>query len=141
MRITLTIGRPRRESDVWFERYEELMDVLQPQEGETGTEYKSVKIAVLDTGIKPDDHQYYLDYGTIKDYKDYTGQEGGACDVTGHGSAAVTLLIKTCRNASLYVARVLKTNTATPGDIQNVVEVESFKCECIERQLTLVSGY
>ncbi len=121
----LTGSRARRLSQQWFENYGQLQEILSPQDGETGAGYKRIKIAVLDTGIKPNEYQYLKEYGTIEEYQDYVDTVHGGVpnDETGHGSAAVCLLAKTCPNASLYLARVLKTNKPTSPEVENVVKV------------------
>ncbi|KAI3572219.1 hypothetical protein IWW34DRAFT_795378 [Fusarium oxysporum f. sp. albedinis] len=54
------------------------------------------------------------DLEIIAKYKNYVGHvDSGPDDQTGHGSAAVSLLVKTCPNASLYLARDLRTNDPT----------------------------
>ncbi|KAM4055141.1 short chain dehydrogenase [Hirsutella rhossiliensis] len=113
----------RRLSQRWFENYDQLKEVLQPQDGETGAKYQRVKIAVLDTGIDPGDYWFYRDSRIIDQYKDFVDSDhkGVPNDETGHGSAAVSLLVKTCPNAGLYLARVLKTNSPTRAEVDNVV--------------------
>lgn len=124
----LNCSRLRQLSREWFDNYNQLTEILQPEGNETKNGHRPVRVCVLDTGIKKDDYEVYQDYGTIAQYKDFTEttESGGPCDKTGHGSAAVALLVKTCPNVSLYLARVIKTNKTTCGDVDNVVKVIMF---------------
>ncbi|KAF9774635.1 hypothetical protein IL306_007358 [Fusarium sp. DS 682] len=133
----------RQLSRRWFENYNQLREILQPEEGETGPGYRRIKIAVLDTGIYPEDYEYYCEVGTMEDYKDYVGTAlGGATkDETGHGSAAVALLVKTCPNACLYLARVLKTNNPTHSEIDNVAAAIDWATNHEIDLVTLALGF
>lgn len=128
-----TQNRNRLLSRDWFNDFDQLKHILQPQADETGAGYERVKIAVLDTGINAKDYQSWVELAevtecpTIAEYKDFVIRQPGvaACDETGHGSIAVTLLIKMCPNALLYPARVLSRNVATSADVQNIVDVQT----------------
>lgn len=115
----------RESSRKWFADYDQLKDVLQAKDGETGNKYQRVKVCVLDTGINQDDYAFYRDYGTIVSYRDFVDivDTGEPKDLTGHGSAVVSLLVKAYPDASLYLARVLKTNSPTEAEVGNVVNV------------------
>jgi hypothetical protein len=87
--------------------------------------YERVKIAMLDTGITQEDYDYLKDSPSSFEYKDFVDKaaKDTACDNSGHGSAGVSLLLKTCPQASLYIARVLETNAALIAEIDTVVQV------------------
>lgn len=91
--------------------------------------YKAVKIAVLDTGIRQDLYDYYRDYPGTLEYEDFVVtarlDKDTTSDGTGHGSTAVLLVEKMCPNATYCVARVLKTNIATPTDVDLIVKVRT----------------
>ncbi|KAI1131558.1 subtilisin-like protein [Nemania abortiva] len=108
----------------WFNNYEKLIHMLQPTDEEKGGDYRPIKIAVLDTGVRQEDYDYYSECGVHIEYMDFVNVAAGGrtYDDTGHGSAAISLLVRTCPNASLYVARVLKANTATLSDVDTVVQ-------------------
>ncbi|KAF4448404.1 serine/threonine protein kinase [Fusarium austroafricanum] len=135
-------NQKRQLSQQWFENYDRLKEILQPENGETGAGYQRVKIAVLDTGINSDDHDYYRDFGIIEEYKDYVdNKQTGPNDETGHGSSAVSLLIKTCPNASLYLARVLKTNNPTRAEVENVVNAIDWATSHEVNIITMALGF
>lgn len=121
----LTGNRKRLLSRKWFEDFEPLKHVLQPQEGDKGVGYEKVKITVLETGIKTDDYNYYRVCKLIGGYKDFVSTHCGEIkyDETGHGSTVVSLA-KMCPNATLYLARLLRTNSATLTEVENVVNVQ-----------------
>ncbi|KAJ4016199.1 hypothetical protein NW766_004390 [Fusarium irregulare] len=118
-------NRIRQLSREWFDNYSQLLEILQPQGAETSNRHRPVRVCILDTGIKPVDYEVYQDYGTITQYKDFADTEtpDSPCDKTGHGTAAVALLVKTCPNVNLYLARVIRANKATRADVGNVVKV------------------
>lgn len=96
-----------------------------------GKSYKRVKIAILDTGIVQEDYDYYRDSSVHLSpspeyvYKDFVRDsvKDTACDEIGHGSAGVSLLLRMCPTASLYIARVLETDVAVIDDVEKVVQV------------------
>ncbi|KAF5535804.1 serine threonine kinase [Fusarium mexicanum] len=134
--------RKRQLSQQWFENYDRLKDTLQSQEAETGMGYERIKIAVLDTGINLDDHNYYRHFGIIAEYKDYvTNNCTNPDDETGHGSDAVSLLARTCPNASLYLARVLKTNSPTRLEVKNVVDAINWATKHEVNIITMALGF
>lgn len=102
-----------------------------PEDVEMGKSYERVKIAILDTGITQEDYDYLrdsLENSTPPleyEYKDFVrnAAEDTACDSSGHGSAGVSLLLKTCPHASLYIARVLETCVVVKDDVERVVQV------------------
>lgn len=92
--------------------------------------YKRIRVAVLDTGITSDDYQYLESYNLqmksppALEYIDFVHMsQDSQRDDTGHGSEGISLMTKVCPNASLYIARVMKTNVATSADVARVVQV------------------
>ncbi|KAF6825958.1 extracellular alkaline serine protease [Colletotrichum plurivorum] len=72
-----------------------------------GGTYKRPRVAVLDTGIRPDE----ADRFGISDsmYRDFTVPESDACsmrDEDGHGTSIVDLVYSICEPADVFVARV-----------------------------------
>ncbi|TRX88535.1 hypothetical protein FHL15_010574 [Xylaria flabelliformis] len=108
----------------WFDEYEKLRDVLQPKEVEKGSNYNPIKIAVLDTGIRQEEYSYYSECDVHMEYVDFVNAapDGNTSDNTGHGTAGISLLVKTCPTARLYIARVLKGNSATLADVDTMVK-------------------
>ncbi|CVL02617.1 uncharacterized protein FMAN_00120 [Fusarium mangiferae] len=134
--------RKRQLSQEWFENYDRLKDTLQPEDFETGPGCQRVKIAILDTGIRLDDHDHYRKFGIIAEYKDYVNNNSSnPDDETGHGSAAASLLIRTFPNASLYLARVLKTNNPTRSEVQNVVDAIDWATKHEVDIITMALGF
>lgn len=121
---SLTISpRLREQSRQWFNEYESLRAVLQPVGSEASSEaYRETKIAVLDTGLRQEDYEYLAEFGPVQ-YNDFVSPASPPCDDTGHGSTSVSLLIRMCPNARLYVARVLENNVATLRHVATIVEV------------------
>ncbi|KAG7438701.1 Intracellular serine protease [Fusarium oxysporum f. sp. raphani] len=135
-------ARKRQLSQKWFENYDRLKETLQSEDAETGPRYERIKIAILDTGINSDDHDYYRDFGIIAEYKDYVNNnDSNPDDETGHGSAAASLLVRTCPNASLYLARVLKTNTPTRAEVKNVVDAIDWATKHKVNIITMALGF
>lgn len=86
-----------------------LNKVLRAKPGETDDQYKPVKVAVLDTGIRED---YYTKHkNRIKEYRDYvTKDKDSPADISecNHGSQIVELVLQMFNLANIYVARVLE---------------------------------
>ncbi|OTA94291.1 hypothetical protein M434DRAFT_30071 [Hypoxylon sp. CO27-5] len=147
--ISLDEKKLRKESRQWFENYEKLLYILRPRYEEMGKGYKQSKIAVLDTGITPSRYQYLKDHNSCakpppaleyRDFVDNTHQDS-PCDDTEHGTAGVSLINKTCPNASLYIARVMKTNHATYADVARVVQGIDWAIKKNVDVITLAIGF
>lgn len=100
--------------------------MLQPRASEmTAESYRVPKIAVIDTGLSNEDYQLLMDSQVPLSYTDLVEKGSPPCDLTGHGTSAVALVLRMCPNASIHVARVLKGNTALLRDVEAVVEVRA----------------
>lgn len=82
-----------------------------------GKTYPRVRIAVLDTGIRlstkeeKDKMKAYRPRITKKEsFLQGESSSGGNIDELGHGTAVAIMLMKTCPNAEIYVARVARQN-------------------------------
>ncbi|KLO86455.1 Uncharacterized protein LW93_11231 [Fusarium fujikuroi] len=134
--------RKRQLSQQWFENYDSLKGILHSDDAETGSRYERIKIAVLDTGIHLDDYDHHHPFGIIAEYKDFVSKNGSKPeDETGHGSDAVSLLIRTCPNSSLYLARVLKTNNPTRSEVKNVVDAIDWATKNEVDIITMALGF
>lgn len=120
----------RDQSRQWFKEYETLRITLLPVGTEaSNSAYRKTKIAVLDTGLHQGDYEYLAEFGPVQ-YNDFVSPASPPCDDTGHGSASVSLLVKMCPNARLYVARVLENNVATLRHVATIVKVSKpFRVE------------
>ncbi|KAM0523306.1 hypothetical protein ACHAPE_001801 [Trichoderma viride] len=106
--------------------------------------YKRVKIAVLDTGITQEDYDFLRDsFENLMppleyEFKDFVkhAAEGIACDGSGHGSVGVSLLLRMCPSASLFIARVLETDVAIKDDVERVVQGIDW---AIEKQVDIIT--
>lgn len=117
---------PEVSSTVWFDDLDRLVEVISPGDGDTDEAYEPVRIAILDTGIKPNDR--YARF--IKGYKDFvTGDDTVRVDNTGHGTNGVKLIYKVCPNAQVFVARVFENSVA--GD-----ETQKYMAQARYRSLT-----
>ncbi|KAK1243845.1 hypothetical protein MKX08_001983 [Trichoderma sp. CBMAI-0020] len=108
-----------------------------------GDSYKRVKIAILDTGIAQDDYDYLRDFSTDPspsleyEYKDFVNEaKDTPCDESGHGSAGVSLLLRMCPQACLYIARVVKTGVADENDVGRVVQAIDW---AIDRRVDIIT--
>lgn len=93
---------------------DDLNFVLGAETGESN--YKRPTVAVLDTGIRPDQ----ADNFGISDsrYRDFTAPEGDACgmrDNDGHGTSIVDLVYRICEPADVFVARVWEKGKTVSG--------------------------
>lgn len=79
--------------------------------------YRRVRIAVLDTGINPQD-PYTAHVAGYRDFVD--GNDAVKQDKTGHGTNSVKLIFKVYAEAEVYVARVFKNNQAN-NDTQDLM--------------------
>ncbi|KAI0543779.1 subtilisin-like protein [Xylaria curta] len=122
----------------WFAEYEKLRSVLQPIEPEKGSDYEPIKIAILDTGIKQEEYNYYLECQVHMEYADFINAtpKSTTSDDTGHGTAGISLLVKTCPSASFYIVRVLKGNTATLADVDTMVKGIDW---AIQKQVDIIT--
>ncbi|KAK2596355.1 hypothetical protein N8I77_013249 [Diaporthe amygdali] len=97
-------------SDEWFSQLGELNKVLRAKgTAETDEQHEPVKVAVLDTGILKDNYTKHSK--SIKKYRDYvTDKETSPTDTSGsiHGTHIVELVLKTFKDAHIYVARVFE---------------------------------
>ena len=67
-----------------------------------------VKIAMLDTGYDPHNAAILSNSSRIAGYQDFTGSHSStsACDLSGHGTHGLALLLRSACNANIYVGRV-----------------------------------
>ncbi|VUC25252.1 unnamed protein product [Clonostachys rosea] len=94
-------------SENWFTELDRLNSVLRAKRVEKDESYKPVKVAILDTGVRPDSEDL------VEDYKDFvSGNDVDCTDGEGHGTYAVQLIRKTNNAAKIYVGRVFRRRTA-----------------------------
>lgn len=94
--------------------------LLKAAEGDT---YEKVKIAVLDTGVDPNDAAAAY----IAGYRDLvSGDDSVKCDNTGHGTTLVNLIFTMCEKASVYVVRIFDTDEANDETQALAIKVCSF---------------
>ncbi|KAK6526011.1 hypothetical protein TWF281_011052 [Arthrobotrys megalospora] len=111
--INTALREPNERSpEHWFNGVDQLSGVLSASSAERNTsEYQRVKIAVLDTGISPDD-PYAQDMEESL-YRDFVNEEElGKRDDDGHGTDTVNLIFKVFEAPEIYVARVFERKMA-----------------------------
>jgi hypothetical protein len=98
-------------SDSWMDELQNLILVLRARKPlkfqEIDENHQRVKIAVLDTGIRPNHPQ-----ASKVTYEDFVDKTVDKADLTGHGSNSVDLLLKVYDSAQLYVGRIFRGNTS-----------------------------
>ncbi|KAK6363379.1 hypothetical protein TWF730_000811 [Orbilia blumenaviensis] len=110
---TMLYEPSERSSEGWFEKVDQLSGLLRARRTERDIYYdkKKVKIAVIDTGISPQD-PYAKDMG-MGMYKDFVDDEDlEKRDTDGHGTDTVNLIFRVFDAPDVYVARVFKTKRA-----------------------------
>jgi hypothetical protein len=91
-----------------------------------------VKIAVLDTGCRTDGAWFNTwtdEAGRISNaehWHDFAGEEPLPVDVDGHGTAVVSALLRTARNAEVFVGRVAATRADISDSVKMVVSVKNI---------------
>ncbi|KAK8074298.1 hypothetical protein PG994_005197 [Apiospora phragmitis] len=113
----------------WFKRMSGLNYIPKAGEGDT---FEKVKIAVLDTGVDPDDAaSVYVD-----GYRDFvSGNDSIKCDNTGHGTTSVNLIFHMCESASVHVIRIFESDEANENTQELAVQVLDW---CIQEQLDVL---
>ncbi|KAL7912198.1 hypothetical protein GGI35DRAFT_309378 [Trichoderma velutinum] len=107
-------------SQSWFKRMESLNYIFKAADDDA---YEQVKIAVIDTGVKPNDAAVAY----IAGYRDLVGRDDSIkCDNTGHGTTLINLIYDMCENALVYVVRIFETNEANDDTQALAIEVCRF---------------
>lgn len=107
-------------ADDWLRRIDVLHITLRAKGEES--RYEQVKIALLDTGITPDNaHAHYIEC-----FEDFILGGHTMIDSTGHGTIGVELILKVFPSAKLYVGRVFEGATAKPKTADIMTEVRLF---------------
>ncbi|KAK8070436.1 subtilisin-like protein [Apiospora hydei] len=113
----------------WFARMASLNYILNSKEGGV---HKKVKIAVLDTGVDPDDAASAYIYG----YRDFVnGNDSIKCDKTGHGTTSINLIFDMCESASVYAVRIFETDVANEDTKELAVKALDW---CIKERMDVV---
>lgn len=103
-----------------------LIHILKARDEDKDT-YEKVKIAVLDTGVHPD----HAEAEYIKGYKDFvSGKDDMKCDITGHGTTSIRLILDMCDSADVYALRIFERDIAVKETQHMAVDVsfDSFWC-------------
>ncbi|KAH8880194.1 hypothetical protein GQ53DRAFT_813446 [Thozetella sp. PMI_491] len=87
-------------SSMWFKRLDSLNHVLQAEPGDS---YRKVRIAVLDTGVDPQD-AVALDLAGYRDFVD--GDDSQMRDNSGHGTKSLNLIFQVCEPAEVFALRI-----------------------------------
>jgi len=98
-------------------------------------EYDRVKVAVLDTGLAMLPHQgpstlVSIHRDRIKGCESFIDSSKSIQDDDGHGTHVALLVLQTCPNADLYVARVVKSHREAPKpeDVGKAIEHAIKEC-------------
>ncbi|KAF4616204.1 hypothetical protein G7Y89_g15202 [Cudoniella acicularis] len=113
-----------RMADKWIAQIGQMNRRLVKKEDEP--EYKKVKIAILDTGIR-ETSPYW---NSITAYKDFVlkGNEKGI-DKTGHGTNGIHLILKCIADAEIYVGRVFDEAEANDDTVDLMTEAITWATE------------
>ncbi|KAL7964856.1 hypothetical protein HDV63DRAFT_388954 [Trichoderma sp. SZMC 28014] len=103
----------------WFDHMGRVNYFLKAAKNDT---YEKVKIAVLDTGLHPEDATASF----ISAYRDFIKNDDVPRDNTGHGTTIVNLIFDMCESASVFVARIFDTDQATDETQGLATKVRSF---------------
>jgi len=113
-------------ADKWINHIKDMNRILGKKTKKSPTpEYKKVKIAILDTGIRKDTPEAPSPHWhRIKAYKDFVlkNNEDGI-DNTGHGTNGVHLIFQCIADAEIYVGRVFEFSDAGPNTVDLMTEV------------------
>jgi hypothetical protein len=103
--LTVTSGITSS-SERWFSLLGKLNSLLRAKANETDADHKPVRVAVLDTGIQ--EHYKSLIQNRYKDYVSNNHDAPIDISVSSHGTKIVRLILKTFKDAEIYVARVFE---------------------------------
>lgn len=81
--------------------------------------YKQVRIAVLDTGVDPNNAVS----AHLTGYKDFVCDDDVRRDDTGHGTTCLQLICEMCQPAQVFALRVFKTNEADEATRELAIQV------------------
>ncbi|KAK8103237.1 hypothetical protein PG984_016383 [Apiospora sp. TS-2023a] len=113
----------------WFKRMASVNYILDANPGDV---FDKVKIAVLDTGVDPNDVVSVY----INGYKDFvSGNDNIKCDNTGHGTTSVNIIYDMCASAEVYVLRIFETDVADESTQGLAVQALDW---CIKEQMDVV---
>ncbi|KAK8068573.1 hypothetical protein PG996_007685 [Apiospora saccharicola] len=113
----------------WFKRMASVNYILDANPGDV---FDKVKIAVLDTGVDPNDVVSVY----INGYKDFvSGNDNRKCDNTGHGTTSVNLIYDMCASAEVYVLRIFETDVANDNTQELAVQALDW---CIKEKMDVV---
>ncbi|KAH8878799.1 hypothetical protein GQ53DRAFT_775459 [Thozetella sp. PMI_491] len=113
----------------WFARMSSLNYILQSTSVER---YERVKIAILDTGVAPDDTA--ADY--ISGYRDFVDEDDTVKrDNTGHGTTSVNLVLDMCESADVYAVRIFETDTENDKTLDLAIKAIAW---CVENEMDIV---
>src|SRR5437763_908427 len=96
--------------DTWMENFDDFIVVLKAKKksNEIDGQYKRVKIAILDTGIRKDHRMVHK----VVYYDFIEESSANPQDLTGHGTNSVELILKACVDAELFVGRIFGYNSS-----------------------------
>ncbi|KAM3079612.1 hypothetical protein ACMFMG_006026 [Clarireedia jacksonii] len=113
----------------WLQRMDSLNYILKARDGDV---YDRVKIAVLDTGIDPNDAA--ADY--ISGYRDFvSGKDSVKCDNTGHGTTSVNLVFKICEPADVYAVRIFESDEENDKTLELAIKAIEW---CINENMDMI---
>lgn len=96
---------------------------------------KKIRIAIIDTGIDRENDiliETALESGSIKDCRDFTGNEEDCQDSHGHGTHIARLMLNMAPEAELYIAKVSDDKTLDVSALSRIAEVAFFNLYSVD---------
>ncbi|KAK3319883.1 hypothetical protein B0T19DRAFT_451323 [Cercophora scortea] len=115
-------------TQAWLRRMDTVKFILR---GAADDSFANAKIAVLDTGVSPDDAA--SEY--LSGYHDLVNRGSGPMDKTGHGTSSANLVMDMCPSAEVYAIRVFEHDSANDKTLSLALEAITW---CVDNEIDIV---